>query len=178
VTFTLDADMSFASDALEQVSARWDDRDPPDDLVLLALWHAAVVAYARCFGTGRRARFPVDVVPVEFRETHEQTLDLRNWVIAHPVSELESHAAGIEVGQDGSIGATRVMRAIPGLPSREFVERLHALVDAIGVDVFAREQALHAELANLVAEMSPEQRLALPSLGIVVKPGSHGATRR
>lgn len=177
--YTLEADLSFADDALEQLLERWNDRKPPADIVLLALWHAALVAYARCFGPGRR-RPPLssDVVPSEALVTHQQSLDLRSWVIAHPMSDLEVHSAGVEVGVGGNVGATRVMRAIPGLPSREFVERLRALVHHVGSVVFAREQALHAELATQARAMTAEQRMGLPILGVEVRPGQHGQTRR
>jgi hypothetical protein len=178
-TYSIEADLSFAYFALEELLERWDEREPPNDIINLALWRASAVAYARCFGPGRRRpQLSIKAVPDEFKETHDQTLALRNWVITHPISEHDQSVAGVEIGPDGTAGATLVMRAIPGFPSREFLGRLKALVDHLGDDRFTDEQRLHAELADQVAKVSPNERLTLPRLGLHIRPGHHGVKRR
>jgi hypothetical protein len=81
---------------------------PTDDpglrkLLTRALWSSALVAYARCFATGKRLGFNDDDVQrvakgnkaVKF---HRKMLDLRNEHIAHSVNPLEFIKIGIMVG--------------------------------------------------------------------------------
>ena len=81
---------------------------PTDDpglqaLLNRALWSSALVAYARCFATGKRLGLNDDDVQRvsggnEAIKFHRKMLDLRNKHIAHSVNPLEFIKIGIMVG--------------------------------------------------------------------------------
>jgi hypothetical protein len=171
--YSRSADLSFVVEAVEELLRRWEVREPPNDVILVALWQAAVIAYARGFGK-REPRLSIDRVPVDFRATHRRVLEIRSLLIAHPISRQEQAGAGVELGADGSIGATHALRAIPALPTREVAQRLLGLVDAVGNELFAEEEALHSQLADEVRSLSTQARLDLPILELELDLNKHG----
>lgn len=74
-----------------------------EPLLTRALWSSALIAYARCFATGKRLgldendvrRVPRGDEAVEF---HRKMLNLRNKHIAHSVNPLEFIKIGVMVG--------------------------------------------------------------------------------
>lgn len=77
-----------------------DDQAPVDGVLAQALWTTALIAYARCFGTGVRIRLTSEDIrelglegdPEGF---HQHLLDLRSKHVAHSVNAFESLAIGI-----------------------------------------------------------------------------------
>lgn len=68
-----------------------------------ALWSSALVAYARCFATGKRLGLTTDDVQrvpngTQAVEFHGKMIDLRNKHIAHSVNPLEFIKIGVMVG--------------------------------------------------------------------------------
>ena len=88
VTVDLDRVTAFC-ERLEALSADRDQMDAPnDDVAFDAFWTGALVAYARCFATGRRTQLldPEDMPPVAIR-WHDTFMALRNEHVAHHVDQ-------------------------------------------------------------------------------------------
>jgi hypothetical protein len=77
-----------------------DDHTSSDAVLTQALWTTALIAYARCFGSGVRIRLTNDDIRKlglngEPEEFHRHLLDLRSKHVAHSVNAFESLAVGI-----------------------------------------------------------------------------------
>jgi hypothetical protein len=53
------------------------------DLIEVALWNSATIAYARCFVTGLRREVSTDLVPDDLRKAHKDLIKMRGEHIAH-----------------------------------------------------------------------------------------------
>jgi hypothetical protein len=95
---SLHQDLAFVRETASRV-AQLDPIDPPDPVLLRALWGSAVVAYRRCFTSGRghgrvkRTRLKVtdelvEALEPELYETHKMALDTANQHVAHRVSDF------------------------------------------------------------------------------------------
>jgi hypothetical protein len=127
-----------------------DERDP---VVPQALWSAALVAYARCFSTGKRKRFGLTIedvrtLPLEgaVAEYHKWLIDMRNTNVTHPADPSENVRVGAVLSPPP---ADRRLQGIVILP------RSRVLVDETGVRQMG---GLAAELAKQVAENAKEQQ--------------------
>jgi hypothetical protein len=81
-------DLRFATRCMHALEARLDQDRPPGtptdefDETQIALWHAAVLAYARCFVAGRRKLVADDLLPAN-RRVHEEIMEIRATHLAH-----------------------------------------------------------------------------------------------
>jgi hypothetical protein len=117
-----------------------------------ALWSSAVVAYARCFGRGRRfglstedvRNLPLHGAVMKF---HKWVIEERNKVTARPADPFEAAKVGAALSSPGQ--AERRVEGIAIFSSG------HVLVDAIGVRQLG---GLASELAKHIAEKAQEQQ--------------------
>jgi hypothetical protein len=75
------------------------DEDPQDDVLMQALFTAAVITYARCFNTGKRGGLnDSDLTKLGFegdpRGFHRQVMDMRSKHVAHSVNPFEMISVG------------------------------------------------------------------------------------
>lgn len=97
----IQADLTFVAEVSDRLAAALDQE--PSDLVLSqALWTSALVAYARCFGRGKRLGLSeADLQALAgggVLEFHEYQMNMRNKHIAHSVNPFESTTIGALVG--------------------------------------------------------------------------------
>ena len=83
-------DLKFAQQALIELQTRMATASLVErhhvgefEVVEVALWNAAAIAYARCFVGGLRRAVATDLVPVDLRGTHKGLIELRGQHIAH-----------------------------------------------------------------------------------------------
>lgn len=76
-----------------------------DDTLVRSLWSSALVAYVRCFGSGRRARLDQEIysgLPGDPLGTHQYYKDTRDKHIAHPVNAFEEVRVGVMLDDSGA----------------------------------------------------------------------------
>jgi hypothetical protein len=126
-----------------------DDRDP---VVPQALWSAALVAYARCFGKGKRFGLTaedVQTLPLrgEVMKYHKWVIAERNRLTTHSVNPFEAARVGAALAPAGQ-AACRVRGVAIFTTS-------HVLVDDAGVRQLG---GLASELAKQTAEKAQHQQ--------------------
>jgi hypothetical protein len=146
-------DLQFVMDCckrlLTELARPEEDRD---GVVPQALWSSAVVAYARCFGRGRRfglstedvRNLPLHGAVMKF---HKWVIEERNKVTARSADPFEAAKVGAALSSPGQ--AERRVEGIAIFSSG------HVLVDAIGVRQLG---GLASELAKHIAEKAQEQQ--------------------
>jgi hypothetical protein len=147
------ADLQFVMDCckrlLTELAKPEDDRDL---VVALALWSAALVAYARCFTTGRRLGLGSDDVrslPLhgEVMKFHKWVLAERDRLTAHPSDPFTEAKVGAAVDQP--------KQAKPAVAGIAILSSSRVLVDDVGVRQLG---GLAAELAKQVASHAQDQQ--------------------
>jgi hypothetical protein len=153
-------DLQFVMESCKRLLAELarpeEERDP---VVPVALWSAALVAYARCFATGQRFGLTADdvtSVPLqgEVLSYHKWVIRERNTTTRHPASPLDSAVVGAALSAPGSPQA-------PSGPVEGIVilSNSHVLVDDTGVRQLG---GLASELAKQTAEkMKAQQDIVL-----------------
>jgi hypothetical protein len=146
-------DLQFVMDCckrlLTELAKPEEDRD---SVVPQALWSAALVAYARCFGKGKRfglAAEDVRALPLqgEVMKYHRWVIGERNKLTVHPANPFEATKVGAAL-------------SLPGQPERRvegiaILSTSHVLVDDTGVRQLG---GLASELAKQTAEKAQEQQ--------------------
>jgi len=123
-----------------------------DGVVPQALWSSALVAYARCFGKGRR--FGLSAEDVQDLPLHGAVLKFHKWAIGernrltkHPADPFEAAKIGVALSPPG-----QAERRVEGVA---IFSAGHVLVDAIGVRQLG---GLASELAKQTAEKAQKQQ--------------------
>jgi acid phosphatase family membrane protein YuiD len=146
------ADLQFVMDCCKRLLAELarpeDDRDL---IVALALWSAALAAYARCFTEGKRLGLSSE--DVRGLPLHGAVMKFHTWVLAerykltaHPADPFQAARVGAALGQqhdEDTVAGIAILSA-----SR-------VLVDDIGVRQLG---GLASELAKQVADRAREQQ--------------------
>jgi hypothetical protein len=146
-------DLQFVMDCckrlLTELARPEEDRD---GVVPQALWSSALVAYARCFGKGRR--FGLATEDVQNLPLHGAVMKFHKWVIGernkltvHPVKPFEVAKVGAALSPSGQI-----QRRVEGIA---IFSTSHVLIDVIGVRQLG---GLASELAKQTAEKAEEQQ--------------------
>ncbi len=76
-----------------------------DSTLVRSLWTSALISYARCFGSGRRARLEPYIfanLQGDPLDTHQYYIDTRNKHIAHPVNAFEEVRVGLVLDKAGT----------------------------------------------------------------------------
>jgi hypothetical protein len=146
-------DLQFVMDCckrlLTELAKPEEDRDA---LLPLALWSAAVVAYGRCFGKGRR--FGLATEDVQSLPLHGAVMKFHKWVIEER-DKLTAHSANpFEAAKVGAALSPpeQKKRRVKGIV---IFSASHVLIDDIGVRQLG---GLASELAKQTAEKAQEQQ--------------------
>ena len=146
-------DLQFVMDCckrlLTELARPEEDRD---GVVPQALWSSALVAYARCFGRGRRFGLSADDVknlPLHgaVMKFHKWVIEERNKLAARPADPFEAAKIGAALSPPG--GTERRVEGIAIFSAG------HVLVDVIGVRQLG---GLASELAKQTAGKAEEQQ--------------------
>jgi hypothetical protein len=126
-----------------------EERDP---VVPQALWSAALVAYARCFGKGKR--FGLTAEDIQALPLRGEVMKYHKWVIAER-NRLTTHSTN--PFEAAKVGAAL---SLPGQPARRVqgiavLSTSHVLVDDTGVRQLG---GLASELAKQTAEKAKHQQ--------------------
>ena len=146
-------DLQFVMDCCKRLLTELDrPEDDRDGVVPQALWSSALVAYARCFGKGRRLGLATEDVrnlPLQgaVMKFHEWIIEERDKLTTHPADPFEA----------AKIGAAL---APPGLKERRvqgiaIFSTSRVLIDVIGVRQLG---GLASELAKQTAQKAQEQQ--------------------
>ncbi len=146
-------DLQFVMDCskrlLNELDKAEDERDP---LIPLALWTSAVMAYARCFGKGKRFGLTND--DVKNLPLHGAVMKFHTWVLEER-DKLAAHAANpLEAATVGAVlsAPDQAKRRVEGIV---IFASSHVVVEDIGVRQLG---GLASELAKLTAEKAQEQQ--------------------
>jgi hypothetical protein len=146
-------DLQFVMDCckrlLTELARPEEDRDA---VVPQALWSSALVAYARCFGNGKRfglATEDVRNLPLQGAviKYHKWVIEERNKLTVHPTNPFEAAKVGAALSPPGQAD-----RRVEGIA---IFSASHVLVDATGVRQLG---GLASELAKKTAEKAQEQQ--------------------
>lgn len=146
-------DLQFVMDCckrlLTELSVAEEERDA---VVPQALWSAALVAYVRCFGRGKRFGLTTEDVrdlPLQgaVMKFHKWVLAERNRLTAHPANPLESARVGAALSAPG-----RGDRRVEGIA---IFSASRVLIDDVGVRQLG---GLASELAKRTAERAQGQQ--------------------
>jgi hypothetical protein len=123
-----------------------------DAVVPQALWSAALVSYARCFGQGKRfglADEDIRTLPLqgEVMKYHKWLIAERNKLTVHPANPFEAAKVGAALSRPG-----RTQRRVEGIA---ILSTSHVLVDDTGVRQLG---GLASELAKQTAGKAQEQQ--------------------
>jgi hypothetical protein len=134
---------------LTELAKPEEDRDA---VVPQALWSAALVAYARCFGKGKRfglATEDVRTLPLqgEVMKYHKWVIEERNKLAVHPANPFEAAKVGAALSLPG-----QAERRVEGIA---ILSTSHVLVDDTGVRQLG---GLSSELAKQTAEKAQKQQ--------------------
>ena len=146
-------DLQFVMDSckrlLTELARPEDDRDP---VVPQALWSAALVAYARCFGKGKRFGLSAEDVrslPLrgEVMKYHKWVMEERDKLTVHPRNPLTAAKVGAALSPPDQAD-----RRVEGIV---ILSTSHVLVDDTGVRQLG---ALASELAKQTSEKAQAQQ--------------------
>ena len=146
-------DLQFVMDCCKRLLAELATPEEDRDAILpLALWSSAVMAYARCFGNGRR--FGLAAADVRDLPLHGAVMKFHKWVMeerdkltAHSANPFEAAKVGAALSPSG-----RKERRVEGIV---VFSANHVLIDDIGVRQLG---GLASELAKRTAEKAQEQQ--------------------
>lgn len=133
---------------------RWERRDPSDIGLRRALEVAILVSYARPFKQREKVRLETEIVPVSFKHTHAEVIDLRDKVIAHRDTDGPSgdwnFINDLIIGKEDEWHVT-IQTNTPGI-SDESMASLKKLVDHLIPVMERRTEAFRAQLYPLLGE--------------------------
>lgn len=145
-------DLQFVMDCCKRLLAELGKPEGErDGVVPQALWSAALVAYARCFGTGRPSGLTVEDVqnlPLQGAVTkfHEWVIEERERFTAFPADPFTESKIGAALSQAG-----QRERRVEGIA---VFSTSHVLIDATGVQQLG---GLASELARQTAVRARKQ---------------------
>lgn len=165
---SIEGDLTFAREAFDR-SANIDVHQADGALVVRALHSAALVAYRRCFTTGRRRtlREFADRLPAGLKVEHEQLLEEASRHVAHRVNEYEQTVVSVALvpppERPRALGINdQVMTRI----ASEDLGRALEVIDHLRPLVRTRIDALRDELlASVRADLAHFYRLAGAPIG-------------
>lgn len=146
-------DLQFVMDCCKRLLTELaEPEEDRDGVVPQALWSSALVAYARCFGKGRRFGLATDDVrnlPLHgaVMKFHKWVIQERNKLTVHPADPFEAAKIGAALAP-----SVRAERQVGGIA---IFSNSQVLIDAIGVRQLG---GLASELAKQTAEKAQEQQ--------------------
>lgn len=146
-------DLQFVMDCCKRLLTELDkpeeDRDP---LMPLALWSAAVMAYGRCFGKGKR--FGLTDQEVKKLPLHGAVMKFHTWVIGERDRLAARAPAAFEAAKVAAALSPpeKAGRQVEGIV---IFANSHVVIDSVGVRQLG---GLASELAKATAERAQEQQ--------------------
>jgi hypothetical protein len=146
-------DLQFVMDCCKRLLTEMErPEDGRDGVVPQALWSAALVAYARCFGKGKRLGLATE--DVRNLPLHGAVMKFHEWIIgegnkltAHPANPFEAARIGAALSPPEA-----AERRVEGIA---IFSASRVLIDAIGVRQLG---GLASELAKQTAEKAQKQQ--------------------
>lgn len=144
-----------------------------DGIVLKALWSAALVAYARCFASGKRfglSNENVQALPLEgeVSEFHQWLINMRNKHVAHSVNPFEIVKVGAVLSAPDApqmqVEGIATLSMEYMLPDETGVRQLGGLAAALANQVAQRGQAQQEIVLNETRQLNVEELSSLPPL--------------
>jgi hypothetical protein len=144
-------DLQFVMESCKRLLTELDRPESERDAVVpVALWSAALVAYGRCFATGKRFGLTTD--DIRSLPLKGEVMKFHKWVLEER-SKHTTHAADpFEVARVGAALTARGPRRVTGI---SVMSLSHVLVDDTGVRQLG---GLAAELAKQTADKASAQR--------------------
>jgi hypothetical protein len=150
-------DLQFVMDCCKRLLTELDLPEADRDAVIpQALWSAALICYARCFGEGKQFGLSLDDIrslPLqgEVMKYHKWVIEQRNQVTRHPADPFDAARVGATLSPPGARD-----RKVSGIA---IMTMSHVLVDDMGVRQLG---ALASELAKQTADKArPQQDVVL-----------------
>jgi hypothetical protein len=146
-------DLQFVMDCCKRLLTEMErPEDDRDGVVPQALWSSALVAYARCFGKGKRPGLATEDVrnlPLHgaVMKFHEWIIGERDKLAAHPANPFEAARIGAALSPPGLED-----RRVEGIA---IFSASRVLIDVIGVRQLG---GLASELAKQTAEKAQKQQ--------------------
>ena len=146
-------DLQFVMDCCKRLLTELErPEEDRDGVVPQALWSSALVAYARCFGQGRRLGLATEDVrnlPLQgaVMKFHEWIIEERDKLTTHPADPFEAAKIGAALSPPGL--KERRVQGIAIFSASRF------LIDVVGVRQLG---GLASELAKQTAEKAQEQQ--------------------
>jgi hypothetical protein len=156
-----------------------------DSTLMKALWSAALVAYARCFGTGKRSGLTIEDVkglPLqgEFLEYHKWLRDMRDKNVAHSVNPFEQVKVGALLSPPESpqrqFEGVATLAMLYLMPDETGVWQLGGLAAALADSVSRKAQAQQDTVTAEARQLDLDYLYSLPDLRSMA-PGPAAAGR-
>jgi hypothetical protein len=179
-------DLRFVQDCCRHLLAILAQPDEQRDSSLMrAIWTAALIAYSRCFGTGKRfglTEEDVKNLPLngEVMEFHKWVRDMRDKNVAHSVNPFEQVKVGAVLS-----GPEAPVRQVEGIgtlamyylmPDQQGVWQLGGLASGLAERIQARAQELQEVALSEARELDVEDLYSLPDMRSTA-PGPSDAAR-
>jgi hypothetical protein len=175
-------DLRFAREVVKRLAAMQND---PDPVVLRALWNSALIAYARCFSSGkRRSDLRPDIfLPVDGAlAVHEYFINMRNKHVAHSVNPFEQLAVDIQLVPEGDgpkeiqgVGISSMVHVGPGSgDAQNFLN----LIDIAIPDLEHRQEELREAVLQKARSLPINELYQAARNRLIVPPGSSAGTPR
>ena len=171
-------DLTFVTEACQRLDALMREHEDKQDVVLTrALWSAIVVAYWRCFNTGKRFGLTEDDVlklglKGEVIEYHRWIGDMRNKHIADSVNPFEIVRIGAVLTPDGAepagVQGVATMSAHYLTVDEGGVQQIFQLAAGLRQPVAQRAQALEATVLEEARQVDIETLRTLPRLSATI----------
>lgn len=170
-------DLGFVVQAAKKLSALLKAGEP-DQVIARSLFTAALVAYVRCFSTGKRAVLASDIyAPLQGEPVacHNQYKDTRDKHIAHSVNPFEEMLVGAVLSPPDA--AVREIEGVACLTASlitydvDGVEQLGRLASFAQSHVAAKCKALEADVFEHARTLDIEKLYASAGLGFTAQGG-------
>lgn len=181
-------DLDFVIEALTRLNQLLDEASEPDGVLSQAYWSAALVAYVRCFSSGKRSAIDTSVFDGvrgpnhTAGEVHVHFKNMRDKHVAHSVNPFEQVAVALMLSAEPSekrevqgVG-TLYMRWLS--PSQDGVSSLLELAKIARQEVAVRATELKSATLDQGRRMSIDELYELAGLKLVVPPPEEAGNPR
>jgi hypothetical protein len=179
-------DLTFVVNVLERLEALLAEGNEADAVLVQACWTSALVAYIRCFSTGKRTGLTEAVFEgvrgrdADAVEVHRHFKDLRDKHVAHSVNPFEQVEVGLVLSPEGSEqheieGVARLGMTLIS-PDLEGIQSLAECAKIAGRHTAERFRQLNEEVLTKGREL-PIADLYATATPRTVAPGPDAASR-
>lgn len=156
-----------------------------DNTLMKALWSAALIAYSRCFGTGKRSGLTTEDVkglPLqgEVLKFHEWLRDMRDKNVAHSVNPFEQVKVGAVLSPPESdqrqVEGVATLAMIYLMPDETGVWQLGGLAAGLAHHIARKAQSQQETVAAEARQLDLDDLYSLPDLRSTA-PGPEAARR-